>query len=167
MMQSLMGQQCRQQLLEFETNRLIVSFSMPIVRNIGNTTKPVQLDQKPLGGSDTLNFCLCDTKKLADFSCFCHWCSVSTFPAVEATIIYPGPAYDYMIFPRDTRHRVKDHGSSSAGGSGTVLRVGIRWLSSAPRSRRLNSAICFSYSLTNSSPNMCGNCPESRCVMIG
>ena len=63
MMQSLMGQQCRQQLLEFETNRLIVSFSMPIVRNIGNTTKPVQLDQKPLGGSDTLNFCLCDAKK--------------------------------------------------------------------------------------------------------
>ncbi len=94
MRQSLMGQQCRQQLLGFETNRLIVSFSMPIVRNIGNTTKPVQLDQKPFGGSDTLNFCLCDAEKLADFSCFCHWCGASTFPVVEATIIYPGPAYD-------------------------------------------------------------------------
>ena len=94
MMQSLMGQQCRQQLLEFETNRLIVSFGMTVVRYVGNTTKPIQLDQKPFGGSDTLNFCLCYAKKLADFSCFCHRCGASTFPVVEATIIYPGPTYD-------------------------------------------------------------------------
>ena len=94
MMQSLMGQQCRQQLLELETNRLIVSFNMPIVRNTVNTTKPVQLDQKPLGGSDTVNFCLCYAKKLADFPCFCHWCSASTFPVVKATIINSQPAYD-------------------------------------------------------------------------
>lgn len=81
-------------LFEFDVVRLIDRSNIIVVRYFGNATKLIEVDQKPSGQSDTVNFRLRYVEKLADVLRFCHWCGVSAVPVVETTITYPGPAYD-------------------------------------------------------------------------
>ncbi len=81
-------------LFKFDIARLIDRSNIIVMRYFGNATKLIEVDQKPSGQSDTVNFRLRYVEKLADVSCFCHWCSVSSVPVMETAITYPGPAYD-------------------------------------------------------------------------